>query len=193
MVGTTKLNFVGQAINVSDAGGGTANITIGARYSYFANSLDNPVNSDFAVNSLAPVTTDPAFASLNVRSFSNSVEQGVGFTCSIPAGATQMTFKFRGRAQVAQGAAQVVQPRLYHRLLPNNTAVGAWSAAQELANIPVPANANFQYAQQTISLATLGLTADRLYQFELTRRVTGVTGTNLATNFLMAEITVEFS
>lgn len=193
LTGTTKLNFTGQAITVTDAGAGTANIVVGARYSYFPNSLDNPVNSDFAVNALAPTTTDPTYASLNVRSFSNTVEQGVAFTCSIPAGATQMTFKFRGRAQVAQGAAQVVQPRLYARQIPNNTAVGAWSAAQELANIAVPANANFQYAQQTVALSTLGLTADRLYQFELTRRVSGVTGTNLATNFLLAEVTVEFS
>ncbi len=190
----TRLNFSGQAVGVTDGGSGTTNIVVGSRFSYFANSLDNPNNADFAINALAPVITDPSFASLNVRSFSNTVEQGVAFTCSIPPGATTMTFKLRGRAQVAQAAAQVVQPRLYHRLLPNNAAVGAWSAAQELANVSVPANAFFQYSTQTVALATLGLTADRLYQFELTRRVTGVTGgTNLATNFLLAEITVEFA
>lgn len=190
----TRLNFVGQAVGVIDAGGGTTNVTIGSRFSYFANSLDNPNNTDFAVNALAPVVTDPSFASLNVRSFSNTVEQGVAFTCSIPAGATTMIIKFRGRTQAAQPSVTVVQPRLYHRLLPNNTAVGAWSAAQELSNISIPANAFFQYTAQTFSLATLGLTADRLYQFELTRRVAGVTGgTNLPSNFLLAEITVEFA
>jgi hypothetical protein len=189
----TKLNFTGQAINVVDAGSGTTNITIGARYSYFANSLDTPNNADFVINALAPVTTDPTYNSLNVRSFSNTVEQGVGFTCSIPAGATQATFKFRGRATTAPGAVSVVQPRLYARQLPNNSAVGAWSAANELANISIPTNAFFQYATQTVLLSTLGVAADRLYQFELTRRIAGVTGTNLASNFLLAEVTVEFA
>jgi hypothetical protein len=189
----TKINFTGQAVNVSDAGGGTTNVTIGARYSYFANSLDTPNNADFAINALAPVTTDPSFNSLNVRAFSNTVEQGVAFTCSIPAGATQMTFKFRGRATTAPGTSSVVQPRLYARQLPNNAAVGAWSAANELANIVIPTNAFFQYAQQTVLLSTLGLTADRLYQFELTRRIAGITGTQLASNFLLAELSVEFS
>lgn len=188
----TKLNFSGQAVGVSDAGGGTTNVVVGARYSYFASSLDSPSNADFAVNSLAPTTTDSTYNSMTVRTFSNTVEQGVAFMCSVPPGCTQATFKFRGRAAVAQGAASVVQPRLYLRQIPNNSAVGAWSAANELANIAIPANANFQYATQSVTFATLGMTADRLYQFELTRRVTGVVGTNLATTFNLAEVTVEF-
>lgn len=189
----TKLNFQGQAVGVTDAGSGTTNITIGSRFTFFAASLDTPVNADFAVNALAAMVTDPTYNSLNVRSFSNTTEQGVAYLVSIPAGATAMTVKIRGRAQTAPGVASVVQPRIYYRLLPNNTAVGAWSAAQELANISIPTNANFQYATQTIQLSTLGLTAGNLYQMELTRRVTGVTGTNLAANFLMAELTVEFA
>lgn len=189
----TKLNFQGQAVGVTDAGAGTTNITIGSRFTFFANSLDTPVNSDFAVNSIAATVTDPTYASLNVRSFSNTVEQGVACLVSIPSGATTMTVKIRGRAQTAPGVASVVQPRLYARLLPNNSAVGAWSAAKELTNISIPTNANFQYYTYSASLASLILTAGSLYQFEFTRRVTGVTGTNLAANFLMPEITVEFA
>lgn len=189
----TRLNFRGQAVGVTDAGSGTTNITIGSRFSYFANSLDSPNNSDFAINALAPVTTDPVFSSLNVRSFSNTVEQGVACTVSIPSGATTMTIKIRGRAQTAPGVASVVQPRLYYRLLPNNSAVGAWSAAQELSNISIPTNTNFQYFIQTVSLSSLGLVADSLYQLEFTRRIAGVVGTNLASNFLMAELTLEFA
>jgi hypothetical protein len=189
----TKLNFTGQAVNVADAGAGTTNITIGSRFTFFANSLDTPVNSDFAVNAIAATVTDPTYASLNVRSFSNSTEQGVATLISIPTGATTLTIKMRGRAQTAPGAASVVQPRLYYRLLPNNSAVGAWSAAQELANIAIPTNANFQYSTQSIALSTLGMTAGNLYQIELTRRVSGVTGTNLAANYLMAELTLEIA
>lgn len=189
----TKLNFQGAGVGVVDAGSGTTNITIGQRYTYFAAALDTPVNSDFAVNSLAPMIADPTYISLNVRSFSNSVEQGVATLVSIPTGATKVTFKIRGRAQTAPGTASVVQPRIYYRLLPNNSAVPAWSAAQELANISIPTNANFQYGQQTVNLSTLGMTAGNMYQIELTRRVTGVTGTNLASAFLMAEFTMEFA
>lgn len=189
----TKLNFTGQAVAVTDAGSNTTNISIGSRFTYFANSLDNPINSDFAVNALAAAVTDPTFASLNVRQFSSVVEQGVAFVVSIPPGATTMTLKYRGRAQTAPGAASVVQPRLYTRLIPNNTAVGTWSAANELANIAIPTNANFQYATQSVALGSLGLTAGNMYQMELTRRVSGTTGTNLASSFLLAELTVEFA
>ena len=189
----TRLNFRGQAVGVTDEGAGTTNITIGSRFTYFAASLDTPVNSDFAVNAIAATVTDPTYASLNVRSFSNSVEQGVATMISIPSGATTLVIKMRGRAQTAPGVASVVQPRLYYRLLPNNAAVGAWSAAQELANISIPTNANFQYSTQTILLSTLGMVAGNLYQIELTRRVTGVTGTNLAANYLLAEVTLELA
>jgi hypothetical protein len=189
----TKLNFTGQLVGVTDAGAGTTNINVGQRFTFFAAALDTPVNSDFAINSLAAMVADPTYSSLNVRSFSNTTEQGVAFLVSIPTGATTMTVKMRGRAQTAPGVASVVQPRMYFRLLPNNSAVGAWTAAQELANISIPTNANFQYSTQTISLGTFGLVAGNLYQVELTRRVTGVTGTNLAANYLLAELTVEFA
>ena len=189
----TKINFTGNNILPTDAGSGTVNVNIGSRFTYFANSLDTPNNADFAVNAIAAVTPDPAFNSINVRSFSNTVEQGAGFLCSIPPGATQMTVKMRGKPTAAPAAVSVVQPRLYSRIIPNGTAVGAWSAAYELPNINIPTNNTYQYYQQTISLTALGLTADRLCQFELTRRVAGVTGTNLASNYLLAELTVEFA
>lgn len=189
----TRLNFQGQAVGVVDAGAGTTNITIGSRFTFFANSLDTPVNPDFAVNAIAATVTDPTFASLNVRSFSNITEQGVACLVSIPSGATTITVKIRGRAQTAPGVASVVQPRLYTRLLPNNAVVGAWSPPRELTNISIPTNANFQYYLYSATLASLTLTANNLYQFEFTRRVAGVVGTNLAANFLVAEITVEFA
>jgi hypothetical protein len=189
----TKLNFTGQAVNVTDAGGNTSNISIGSRFTYFANSLDSVNNADFAVNGLSPVTTDPTYNSLNVRSFLNTAEQGVGFTSSIPSGATQVTLKLRGRAATAPGVASVVMFKLYSRLLPNNSAVGTWSTGTNLSNNAIPTNAFFQYYTQTIALSTLGLTAGNLYQFELTRPTTGFTGTNLAAAFLLAEITLEFA
>ena len=195
----STLNFIGATVSVTDAGSGQTDITVTGsgstfqRYTYFANSLDTPSNADFAVNALAPVTTDPTYTSMNIRAFSNTTETGVACMCAIPAGATSVTIRIKGRAQTAPGAASVVQPRMYYRNIPNNAAVSAWSAAQELSNISIPTNATFQYSSQTITLATLGLTAGNLYQFEFTRRVTGVTGTNLASFFYMAELTLEFA
>ncbi len=187
----SRLNFTGQAVSVTDAGAGTTNVVFGSRFTFFASSLDTPTNADWAVNALAPTVTDPSFTALTVRQFSNTVEQGVGFLMSVPTGATSATFKFRGRPTTAPGAASVVGMRMYARLIPNNSAVGAWSAVREIGEIAIPANAFFQYSTFTISLATLGLAAGNMYQIELTRRVAGTTGTNLANAFLLAEVTVE--
>ena len=163
-------------------------------YSYVAASLDTPNSSDWVVNALAPGIPDPTYNSLTVRSFNATTEQGVGFLITPPAQASTVTFTFKGRPQVAQAAAQVVQPRVYRRAFPNGSAGGAWGAAVELANIAVPANANFLYASQTVALSALGWTAGQLTLVELTRRTTGVTGgTNLATPWLLAELTLEFN
>ena len=186
-----RLNFTGQAVSVADAGSGTTNITIGSRFTFFAGAFDTPNNSDWAINALAPTVADPSFGSLSVRQFSNTVEQGVGFLLSVPDGATSITFKFRGRAATAPVAVSNVQPRVYARLIPNGSVIGAWSAAQNLSSIAIPTNAFFQYANQTVALAALGMTAGNTYQIELTRN-TGV-ASNLAANFLLAELTVEIA
>lgn len=188
---TLKVVVIANGLVVGS--GGSSGPTVLKSFTYYANSLDTPVNADFTVNSIAAAVTDPTYISMNVRSFSNTVEQGVAGVVSIPLGATTLTIKMRGRAQTAPGSASVVQPRLYTRRLPNNAAVGAWSAATELANISIPTNAYFQYSTQTVNLSTLGLLADSMYQFEITRRVSGVVGTNLASPYLMAEITLEFA
>lgn len=188
----TKLNFTGQIVSVTDAGSGVTNVNVGQRFTYFANSLDNPVNSDFAVNALAPVVTDSAYPSINQRSFSATVEQGVGFFISIPSNATTITFKLRGRSSMAVGTTSpVIQPRLYVRQIPDTFSIGSWSAAKEFANVPVVANANFSTNTQTFTLASLGLVAGYAYQCELTRRVGVATGNNLGNSWYMTELTVE--
>jgi hypothetical protein len=129
-----------------------------------------------------------------VRQFSGTVEQGVGGIFTVPTGATSMTIRFKGRAQVAPTATAIVQPRLYIRSIPNGAALTTWSTAYEMTNISIPTNAFFVYNSQTITLPTLSLSPGGLYQFELTRRVSGlVGGTNLSGNWLLAEFTVEFN
>jgi hypothetical protein len=110
---------------------------------------------------------------------------------SIPSGATTATFKIRGRAATGQASAQNYRPRLYSRLIPNNAAMGAWSAPINLTSQSVPANANYQYFTITTSISSLGLVAGNTYQIEFTRN-TGV-ASNLTANFLLAELTVELA
>lgn len=162
--------------------------------SYVAASLDTPNNSDWIINGIAPAIPDPSFNSMTVRSFDAVTEVGVGLLITPPVNAVACTFSFKGRAQTAPGATAVVQPRVYRRQFGNNTGPGAWSSAFELANISIPTNANFIYSSQTVSLASLGWVAGQMTLLEITRRVTGVAGgTNLASAYLLAELTLEFN
>jgi hypothetical protein len=164
---------------------------------YYASSLDSPNNSDWTINALAAAVADPNNNALVVRQFSDTVEQGVGGMFTVPTSATSMTIRFKGRAQVAPAATVIVQPRLYIRGIPNGAALTTWSTAYEMTNISIPPsafNAYFVYSSQIITLPTLSLSPGELYQFELTRRVSGlVGGTNLSGNWLLAEFTVEFN
>ena len=192
----TRLNFIGSTV-VSDASG-TTTVSIGARFTNYANSFDTPNNPDWAINAFASTITDPVNPGLNVRSFINTTETGVGFTISIPAGATIVTYRLRGRAAAAVvGATNVVQYRIYFRTLGNSSGtagVGAWVGPLDLTNIPIPAsNIFFQSYVLSGTLASAGLIAGQSYQFELTRRVVPAGGTQLAAAFLLAETTVEFA
>lgn len=164
------------------------------RFTYYPNSLDNPITANWVVNALAPVVADPSNSSFIVRQFNGTTEQGVGCFVTIPSGATNLTIIAHGRAQSAPGAGVIVQPRLYTRAIPNNAGVGSWSTANELANYSIPTNTNYVYYSQTVTLASLSLTANQMYQFEYTRRVAGLTGgTNLTGNWLLIELTFQFS
>jgi hypothetical protein len=174
-------------------GGGGSGVTILRSLTYFASSLDSPNNAGWAVNALAAAIADPTTTSLTVRQFSNTTEQGVGLTMSVPAGATNVTFRFKGRAQTAPGSTAVVQPKLYIRSIPNNAAIGSWSTAYNMSNISIPTNAYFQYSSQTYSIAALGLATNGFYQVELTRAATVSGGTQLASNWYLAELTIEFT
>jgi hypothetical protein len=157
-------------------------------YTFYATSLDSPNSSDYAVNAIAPVNSDPINTSIDVRTFSRSVEQGVGCTMPIPLGANTITFSIRGRAATAQGIASNVQHNLYVRQIPNNTALGSWSTATSFSPFVIPANNYYQQYSQTYSLSTLGLIVGNSYQMELTRAVSG-----LNSAWLVTEITISFA
>ncbi len=195
-----RLNFIGAAVTVTDdAGGDRANITITAgaaafiqRFTFQADQFDSPVNANWAVNSLAPAAADSVNAAITVRRFDDTTEEGVGGLVTVPPGAVNVNFIFKWRAQTAPGAAAGVQPTYYTRSIPDNAAVGAWSAAVNFTALAVPTNANFQYDNQVISLATLGWTVNTLRQFEITRRGTQA-GDTLAGDWVLAELILEFT
>lgn len=155
-------------------------------------NLENPVNADWAVNALAPAAADSINAGLTVRLFDDTTEEGVGFKMVVPASATNMTLEFRSRAEVAPAAARTVGLNLYQRGMPDNTAVDAWSGGTQLTDIDIPNNNLFQEDSQTITLASLGVTAGELTQFELTR-INPTGGTELVNDWVLAHLSVEFS
>ena len=192
----TTLNFTGPGVTVTDAGGGVANINVAGpikTYTYYPVSLDSPNNANWAINALAATVSDPTNNALIVRQFSNTTEQGVGFNLTIPSGATNISFKCKARAQTAPGSTAVVQPKIYIRSIPNNAAIGAWSTAYNFTNISIPTNAYYQYSSQTFTLSALSLSLLGLYQCELTRASTVSGGTQLASNWYLIELTIEFS
>lgn len=161
-------------------------------YTFFADQLDSPNNANWTVNSLAPANQDSLNNALVVRAFDDTTEEGVGFSVDIPTGVTNITFNFKSRAQTAPGAARTVGLNIYRRAIPNNGAVSAWSAATQLTDIDIPTNTNFQYDSQTLTLASLGLTAGQLHQFELTR-VNPTGGTELVGDWNLLLLEVSFS
>lgn len=160
--------------------------------SFFADQLDSPNTADWAVNALAPASADSNNSGLTVRLFDDTTEEGVGFIAHIPPGVTNMTLRFRSRAETAPPAARTVGLNLYVREAPDNAAVEAWSAGTQLTDIDVPANENFQYDSQTLTLASLGLVAGRVAQFELTR-INPTGGTELTGDWALLAVGVEFN
>jgi hypothetical protein len=161
-------------------------------YQFFADQMDNPVTSDWTVNALAPAAADSNNNGLTVRLFDDTTEEGIGFILEVPSGATNIIFNFVSRAETAPGAARTVGLNIYNRGIPNNAAVQAWSSATQLTDIDIPTNEFFQEDSQTVSLATLGVTAGETTQFELTR-VNPTGGTELVGDWDLLLLKIGFS
>ena len=160
-------------------------------FQFYGDQFMAPWNADWVVNNLAPSALDTVNAALIVRRFDDTVVEGVGFMARIPSNATSINFVIQGRAQTAPGATQGVVTSLYRRLIPNNSAIGAWSSIYNFTTLSIPTNTNFQTSSQTITLATLGLTAGQTYQFEFVRNATSGSDT-LSGDWCMLLLGLEF-
>lgn len=138
--------------------------------------LLNPVNSDWKVNSLAPLSANATNNAIHVRRFVNSSETGVGFSVFIPTGYTSITFGFVYAASATHTATQNAILKLYWRAIGDSTAVsGTWVGAGDgvvtLTALSCPNDVNPHYASQTVALSGFSpaLVSNKMYQFELTR------------------------
>jgi hypothetical protein len=162
------------------------------KYFLPADYTDSPNNTDWTVNALAPIEADEDNVALKVAAYVHTSETGRGLDFIVPSGAANIIIAVKGRAKTAPATAKQVVLKLYSRGVPDNAAVEAWSAGYSLTAIDIPANEYYQYDSQTIALATLGLTAGRRYQFELTRTPAAAADTLDAT-WYMGSLEVSFS
>jgi hypothetical protein len=190
--GTLQIGCTLSALSLTGAQG-PAGVAGGQSTSLFsAAQFDNPNNSNWAVTVLAPVIADTTNAGILVRAFDDTAEEGIGFTLNVPAGATNLILNLTGKCATAPATAKVVLPRLFTRAIPMNAAVGSWSAGLILSALNIPTNAYYQAFQQTISLASLGMSAGSIYQLEFTRQGSNVADT-LVGDFHLLNATVSYS
>lgn len=159
---------------------------------YPAATFDNPNNSNWVINALAPVTVDSTDNSLSVRAFDDTVEEGVGMTVYVPPTASTLTFNLTHRCATAPATSRTVQLSLYAKRVNINAAVGAWSARLTVGNIATSTNAFYQTLQVSLDLATLGIVPGNTYQFELTRNSPSATD-NLVGDFLLLNTLLSFT
>lgn len=169
-------------------GGGDAEVL-----RFYVGQLDYPNNSDWAVNALAAPVADSNNAGLTVARFDDTTEEGVGFEISVPTGKTNIKLSLKSRAETGPGGVVAVVPKFYNRGVPNNLAVESWTSGTLLTALSFPVTTEFfQYDSQTFTLASLGITAGELTQFQLTRVGTDG-GDTLVGDWTLIEILVEFT
>lgn len=97
-------------------------------YQFYSDTTEAPNNSEWAVNSMAPVQRDAGYKSLNVAAFDAFTEQGRGYRFVIPEGATWVKFTFMHRSATAPLGTSTIRPKVYWRRIGNDATMPAWSS-----------------------------------------------------------------
>jgi hypothetical protein len=155
------------------------------RRRYGASDFDEPNNNNWVrTGGIAALTNDTLNPALSVRRFDDTAEEGVGFDIYVPSGASNVKFTFVHRAETAPtGATIAAMPVVFGRLIFDYpTGPGNWAGASGLVfsgGLPIQSGSTgWHYDSRTIPIVSLGVpsgTANRVVQFELTRRGTFVT------------------
>jgi hypothetical protein len=171
---------------------------------YYSSDFENPVNSDWNVPTLAPASADTIRASLSIRRFDDTLEEGVGFYMTVPSGAANMGFLIKARAQAAPTQTRLVGNRISYRAVPDGVGPSTTWGSYQLVNMTMPSGiTSFVYKpRQIVSLNpsqgfTPGVSPGVLYEWELSRNsptnFTGAGATNLAGDWTLAELIIEFT
>lgn len=148
--------------------------------------LRTPFGSDWPVQVAAQFTFDSLNPALPVWRFDAGTEEGVGWGMRVPTGFTTLGFEFSSRGQGAGGGTAALN--LYTRTVSNGSPITSWSAGTALSSLSLAASTNPQDDTDSVSLATLGLTAGSMANFELTRD-----GGTLATDWTLFDATLVFT
>lgn len=162
-------------------------------FEFGVDDLLDPDSSDWEFNpGVALLADDTNNNAIRVRLFDDTVEESVGWQLTVPAGAASIEVQFKGRAETAPAGTRQVRFNLANRGIPDNAVVESPWAQINLANIDLPTNEFFQYDSAIFALASLGIVAGDLHQFQLTRRSV-ITGTELTGDYALASIRVVFT
>jgi len=163
------------------------------KYTLFSDQLGVPANASWPVSANAEGTSDSNDPELTVRRFTDAAEEGVHFSIDVPSGATNIVVGLVSRAETLHATLLTVVPKLYAHDIPNNAAVPAFPAATDMTAIEMgTSNEFFQYDSQSITLATLGLTAGELSTVQLTRDG-GVGSDDLVGDWTLLAVLVSFT
>ena len=140
------------------------------RFQFYADQMDNPVNSNWAVNGLATAAADSLNPALTVRSFFDGSESGVGFIVRTIPMWGQIRLNMVYRADTAPPVPQVAMMKLYWRSISAAGVVSAWSS-MNLSPLSIPVSTNWLSASQYITAGQLGVPDKTpiVLQFEITR------------------------
>lgn len=175
-------NRVDVTINSSGGGGGGGILDV---QHFQAESLDG-ATTDWTnmVTAPAPLDVSVSSNSIQVRSYSGSVITASGGKLRAPAGAANLKLEWEQQPRTAPGTTNnKVQWRLAFRPLGSTSAPTTYDFTVHT----IPNNTDFTPVDQTVSLATLGMTAGVWYQFQLQRVITGVTN-NMTQDCLLSEV-----
>lgn len=160
------------------------------RQQFAAPDFDDP-GTDWAVTIAAALAADNVNAAVLVRRFDDRTQEGVGWSVLIPSTATQVRFTFMSKALNSPSAPnRTVGLALKKREVPDNASLGSW-ASSTLTDLTITQDVYFHKATQTITLSTLSLTADRVYQLELVRQSPSA-GTALVGDWCLMLLLVEW-
>lgn len=161
-------------------------------FSSFAGTT-TPAASEFPINAAATGAVDTNNNALQHNQFTDASEQGVVLLpFRVPLGVTSVKIGMVSRAETAPGGAETVRAKLYTRSIPDDAAVPAFSSGVLMAPFDIPTNENWQYDDETFTLAALGLVAGRCAQIEITRVPSDGSDT-LTGSWNLLETNLEFS